>query len=144
METARQLLPKTGKIFLPMACSVRHRDFSIFAAPEEERSISYTNVKEVKVEEFKMNENSFRLGSEKRLCIIEKQLDESSGKIDKAQIETSELILRQQDGLEALSKTIEVKGFTAMISGIVTTCALALAILASSIFLWKTIHYYHN
>ena len=46
-------LPMSGTIILPLACSARHRDFAIFAAPEEELKTLYTSVTEVKVTEFK-------------------------------------------------------------------------------------------
>ena len=144
VENAKMELPKSGTIILPLACSARHRDFAIFAAPEEELKTLYTSVTEVKVTEFKLEENGFRLGTEKRIETIEKKMDEAEDNMSEAQRDTNDLILRQQEGLEALSDLISQRSGLALVSGITSVVILAVIIGISTICLWRTIHYYHD
>ena len=104
----------------------------------------YTSVTEVKVTEFKLEENGFRLGTEKRIETIEKKMDEAEDNMSEAQRDTNDLILRQQEGLEALSDLISQRSGLALVSGITSVVILAVIIGISTICLWRTIHYYHD
>ena len=144
VENTNIKLPKLGTILLPLACSARHRDFAIFAAPEEEMKTLYTSVSEVKVKEFKLEDNGLRLGTEKRIESIERKLDEAEDNMEGSQRDTNDLILKQQEGLEALSDLIDERSGWALISGATAALVLALTIAISTICLWRTIHYYHD
>ena len=61
-----------------------------------------------------------------------------------SQRDTNELIMRQQEGLEALSDLIDERSGWALISGAASVLILAVVICISTVCLWRTIHYYHD
>ena len=144
MKTARLMLPEAGTIYIPMACSARGRDFAIFSAPQEEKSRINTRIDEVKIKEFSPQENGLKMGTEKKIEEIEKTLEMKSKKLDEAQVNTQDRILRQQEGLEALGELIQDRSATALFSGVAAVAVLTVVILTSTLLLWRTIRFYHN
>ena len=71
-------------------------------------------------------------------------MDEAEDSMSASQRDTNDLILRQQEGLEALSDLISQRSGWALISGVTSVAILAVILGISTICLWRTIHYYHD